>query len=206
MQRTPSFVDRAINWAPVLLLGSLAALTYWLDAQVQPPAPRVDGLSRHDPDTFVLNLRALSFGPDGLPRQAMSAQRTDHFPDNDTIDFVAPSLRLTDPGKPAVGIVAAKATLAGDRETIAFSGNVRGTREAVPAAANGGKAEGPVTMTTEFLRVMPREGKASTDQPVTIEEPRGIIHATGMDLDNQARTIRFKSAFHGTISPNSLPK
>jgi len=31
--------DRLIAWSPVLLLGGLAALTYWLDAQVQPAAP-----------------------------------------------------------------------------------------------------------------------------------------------------------------------
>ena len=28
-------VDRLVAWSPVLLLGGLAALTYWLDAQVQ---------------------------------------------------------------------------------------------------------------------------------------------------------------------------
>ena len=38
MYRTREILDRLVAWAPVLLLGALAALTYWLDAQVQPPA------------------------------------------------------------------------------------------------------------------------------------------------------------------------
>jgi len=41
--RARSILDRITAWSPVLLLGSLAALTYWLDSQVQPPPPRRDG-------------------------------------------------------------------------------------------------------------------------------------------------------------------
>ena len=54
-----SWIDRATAWSPVLLLGGLAALSYWLDAQVQPPAPRRDGSTRHDPDIIVEGVRVL---------------------------------------------------------------------------------------------------------------------------------------------------
>ena len=53
--------DRLVAWSPVLLLGCLAALTYWLDAQVQSSPPRGDGASRHDPDLYIENLSAVSF-------------------------------------------------------------------------------------------------------------------------------------------------
>ena len=35
-------IDRLVAWSPVLLLGALAALTYWLDAQVQSSGRRDD--------------------------------------------------------------------------------------------------------------------------------------------------------------------
>ena len=35
MDRSGALIDRLVAWSPVLLLGGLAALTYWLDAQVQ---------------------------------------------------------------------------------------------------------------------------------------------------------------------------
>ena len=38
MDRTREIIDRFVAWSPVLLLGALAALTYWLDAQVTAPA------------------------------------------------------------------------------------------------------------------------------------------------------------------------
>ncbi len=80
-------------------------------------------------------------------------------------------------------------TVSGDRETVTFRGNVRATRDADvrgrPRAGNG--RAGPVTFTTDMLRVVPEEGRAETDRPVTIEEPRGIIQGVGMVLDNEAR-------------------
>ena len=63
-----------------------------------------------------------------------------------------------------------------------------------------------MTFTTELLRIIPKLGRAETDRAVTIEEPRGIIHGVGMVLDNNARTIKLKSAVRGTLQPNSLPK
>jgi lipopolysaccharide export system protein LptC len=57
-----------------------------------------------------------------------------------------------------------------------------------------------------MLRVIPKAGRAETDVLVTIEESRGIIQGVGMILDNNARTIRLKSAVRGTLQPNPLPK
>ena len=57
--RARTLLDRLTAWTPVFLLGGLAALTYWLDAQVQPPQPRRDGSERHDPDIFVEGFRAI---------------------------------------------------------------------------------------------------------------------------------------------------
>src|SRR5512134_609060 len=93
-------IDRLISWSPVVLLGGLAALTYWLDAQVQPPRARVDGSARHDPDLYIENFRAVTFDAQGRVRQSLTARRAQHYPDDDSVDFVAPSLALTDPGNP----------------------------------------------------------------------------------------------------------
>jgi lipopolysaccharide export system protein LptC len=48
---------------------------------------------------------------------------------------------------------------------------------------------------------VPKKGRAEADGPVTVEEPRGIIHATGMVVDNDARTIKLRSGVRGTLSP-----
>ena len=132
-----------MSWSPVLLLGSLAALTYWLDAQVQADTARRDGTARHDPDMYIENFRAVSFDADGKLRQSLAARRAEHYPDDESVDFIAPSLALTDPGQPRMSIMADAGTLTGDRETVIFRGNVRATRDALPeGTAAGGAGEG----------------------------------------------------------------
>jgi lipopolysaccharide export system protein LptC len=199
-------LDRLVSWSPVLLLGGLAALTYWLDAQIQPPRARVDGNARHDPDLYIESFSAVSFDASGRVRQALSARRAQHYPDDGSVDFLAPSLTLTEPGNPRLAVVADAGTLSGDREIVTLKGNVRATRDAVADKAAGGGAQGPTTFTTEFLRVIPKRNRAETDAPVTIEEPRGIIHATGMVFDNEAHTIKLKSNVRGTLEPQPLRK
>jgi lipopolysaccharide export system protein LptC len=199
-------LDRLVAWSPVLLLGGLAALTYWLDAQVQTSAARRDGASRHDPDLYIDHFSATTFGADGVVLQALAAKRAQHYPDDDSIDLVDPSLTLTDPGKPRLTISAESGTVSGNREIVTLRGNVRATRDAAPAAKDGGTVVGPATFITEMLRITPKASRAETDKAVTIEEPRGIIQGVGMVYDHQAHTFKLKSALRGTLQPNKVSK
>ncbi|HET9749341.1 MAG TPA: LPS export ABC transporter periplasmic protein LptC, partial [Casimicrobiaceae bacterium] len=97
MDRTRAFFDRLVAWSPVFLLGGLAGLTYWLDAQVQAPPSHRDGSTRHDPDLFLQDFRAVTFDERGRPSQALAAAKAEHFPDNDTAELVDPRLALTQP-------------------------------------------------------------------------------------------------------------
>jgi lipopolysaccharide export system protein LptC len=178
----------------------LAALTFWLDAQVQPPAPRRDGSTRHDPDIIAEGVRVLKLDPEGRPLQLLSARRAEHFADDQTTDFRDVTLSETRQGKPPFSITANLATLTGDRENVYFKGNVRAVREATPATAKE-PASGPLTITTEFLHVLPSQEIVRTDKAVTITDPRGIINATGMEADSKAKTIKFKSGVRGHMEP-----
>lgn len=206
MDRSRIFLDRLVAWSPVLLLGSLAALTYWLDAQVQAPAAHRDGSSRHDPDLFLTDFKAVTFDARGLPRESLSAASAEHFPDDDSAELKDPQLSLTEPGRPTMTITADSGVIAGDREHGDFKGNVKVLRDADPApAAPGETPSGPVTLTTSLLHVDTHDERVTTDQPVTIEEPRGIIRGQGLQFDNKAKRVRIQSHVSGTLSPQPPP-
>ncbi len=194
--------DRWTAWSPLLLLGGLAALTFWLNAQVQPVEPRPDGAKRHDPDLFITNFRAVSFDKAGVVQQSLEAQRAQHHPDDDSIDFVQPHLKVTRPTEPVLEVKASTGSISGDRKTVLFRGDVRAVREPGPTQAKS-SSDGPLTLTTDFLRVLPDKGIAETDRAVTIEEARGIIHGVGLTIDNQARIAKIRSAVRGTFQPGS---
>lgn len=190
--------DRLIAWSPLVLLGGLAALTWWLDAQVAPSGLPRNGDSRHDPDLIAEGVRAVETDAGGKPVLTLSAERTRHYPDDGTVEFDEPRFVMSEPGRPKFNVEADRARVSGDRENAYFEGSVRATREAENA---GEDPAGPITLTTEFLHVIPKQDRAQTDRPVTIEEPRGIIHADGLVLDNEAKTLRLRSNVKGTIQP-----
>lgn len=206
MDRTRAWFDRLVAWSPVLLLGALAAVTYWLDAQVQPPTERRDGSSRHDPDLFLEDFRAVTFDASGKPREALSAQGAQHFPDDDSAELAKPRLSLTEPGRPTLTISADRGRIAGDRENGDFSGHVRVERDADPTPATGGEPSGPVTLTTDLLHVFTKEQRVQTDAAVTIEEPRGIIRGRGLEFDNKAKRVRITSHVSGTLQPQAISR
>lgn len=207
MDRTRTLLDRLTAWSPVLLLGALAALTYWLDAQVQPSTAHRDGSTRHDPDLFLVDFRAVNFDADGKPIESLSAVRGDHFPDDDTVALTKPNFRMTQPGKPAFSIDADRGDVSGDRENVYFSGHVRAHREAETAATEPGReGTGPITLETDYLHVVPKTERAETDRAVTIREPHGIIEGVGLTLDNEGKTAKLSSHVSGTFEPQAIKK
>lgn len=198
MTRGRAWLDRLIAWSPVLLLGAVTALTYWLNAQVQPGAASFDGSGRHDTDLYIENFKAISMDAEGRVRQSITAKIARHFPDDDTTEFEAPLIVFSDPDKPPVSITADRGMITGDQKNAYFTGNVRGVRTA-PA---GEPDKGPVIVTSEYLHVLPKEDKIETDKAVTITDPRGIINATGMEFDNKAKTFKFKSRVSGQLQPS----
>jgi lipopolysaccharide export system protein LptC len=194
--------DRLVGWLPILLLGGLAGLTYWLDAQVTDPGPRRDGKGRHDPDLFAEGLRAVELDANGRPAQTLSAAGARHYPDDDTIEFDKPRLAVSRPDQPSFTIEAKRARVTGDREHAYFEGEVRATREPGPERGD----ESRITLSTEFLHVIPKQDLAQTTKPVTIEEGRGIIRATGLIFDNASKTLKLNSEVRGTIQPQSLAR
>ena len=142
MDRRRNALDRIVAWSPVLLLGALAALTYWLDAQVQAPSARRDGSSRHDPDLFLQDFKAITFDAQGRPRETLFAARAEHFPDDDSAELTKPSLALSETGQPTLTITADRGKMDGDRNQGDFIGNVRVERVEAPAnGADGGSAK-----------------------------------------------------------------
>lgn len=199
-------IDRLVAWSPAILLGGLAALTYWLDAQIQSPTRRDDGSARHDPDLYIERVSAVSFDAEGRVRQMLTAASARHYPDDDSVELATPAFEMTDPGQARLAVSAEAGTVSGDRQTVTLRGAVRATRDAFAATSRDRGPTGPVTFTTDLLQVKPKLGRAETDRPVTIEDPRGIIHGVGMVLDNNARTIKLRSAVRGTLQPTPVPK
>jgi lipopolysaccharide export system protein LptC len=195
--RRQRWIERLLAWSPVLLLGALAGMTYWLNTQVRPTGSASDGSGRHDPDLIADNFKGVSLDENGRVRLSLSAVHAQHSPDDDTTSADEPVIVVTDPGKPRVDVTADHGTVTGDREHAYLQGHVKLVRQPM----GGEEPNGPLTVTSDYFHVFLKEERAVTDRPATISDPRFTANAIGLEFDNKANTVKFKSRLSGQLQP-----
>jgi len=183
-------MHRFMSWFPVVLLAAVAAMTVWLDRQVQPPERSRDGKARHDPDYIVEKLAATRFGPDGLARYSLSARRMVHYPDDDTTHLEAPKLVNFSGTGATVTVTSKTAMISSNGENAYLTDDVRLVR-----SAYADKSE--LTMQTSYLHVIPDADIAKTDKPVRVSDARILITAVGLEFNNQTRILKLQSNVRG---------
>lgn len=183
-------MQRLAAWFPVLLLAAVAAVTVWLDRQVQPPEPAGNSKARHDPDYIVNNFTVTRIGPDGIVRYKLTARRMEHYPDNDTTFLDAPKLVNFRNASVTVTATAKTATLSSNGENAYLEEDVRLVR-----SAYGNRSA--LTVQTTWLHVIPDYGIAKTDRPVRIQDATTVITSNGLEFNNDTQIIKFLSMVRG---------
>ena len=176
---------------PIALLLIVAAVTVWLDRQVQPPDRGRDGKARHDPDYVVDGFSATRFGPDGTARYTLSARRMVHYPDDDTTFLETPKLVSFANRSAVVTTTSKTALLSGDGENAYLIDDVILIR-----SAYADKAE--LKVETSYLHVVPNLDIAKTDKPVQISDLHTRTTAVGLEFNNQTRVLKLLSNVRGT--------
>jgi len=190
--------DRLTTLAPVLLVGMLAGLTFWLDHIAQPSVQDTGG-SRHDPDYIVDRFSAVRMSEAGVASYTLSAARMMHYPDDDSTLMTEPRFVSYKTAKAPVTITADQAVVSSRGEHVYFQDNVRVTR-----AAHGTASE--LVVRTPYLHVIPDENFAKTDRAVTITDAAITVTAVGLELDNDTRIIKLLSNVRGTYDPRTAPR
>lgn len=178
-----TFASRVRYWLPLLPLLGLLALSYWLNQQVQPEAAKPDNRKRHDPDAIMENFSAVKMNEQGVPRFIMSARKLRHFSDDDSTEVDTPRLTTLSAERPPIHTYAQRGLVSSKGDEVFLHDDVRVVREA-------GADQEELTLLTEYLHVLPNQDLASTDRPVTIVGAHDTTRAIGLEMDNNARTLR----------------
>lgn len=168
---------------PLLLLLMLAVLTFWINKTVQPPVPKIDGSSRHDPDYIMSNFVTTQTDINGALRYKLAAAEMRHFPDNDSTDLIRPRFTQFAIDKPYTQLEGLRGHVSASGEQIELFDNVKVKR---PAYAE----KGEMTVDTDYLQIFPEQELARTESPVIIRQaPKTIIYATGLIYDKKQQTV-----------------
>lgn len=174
---------RSTMMFPLALLLLLAIMTFWVNKIVQPPAPKIDGSSRHDPDYIMTNFLTTQTDINGDLRYKLSAVEMRHFPDDDSTELLRPRYTQFAIGKPYTQVEGLRGYVSSNGEEVQLVDNVKVTRQAF-----AGKGE--MTVETEYLNIRPNEELVTTESPVVIRQaPKTVIYATGMVYEKKKRTV-----------------
>ena len=174
---------RSAIFFPLMLLLLLAAITFWINKTVQPPVPKIDGSSRHDPDYIMSNFVTTQTDINGDLRYKLAAVEMRHFPDDDTTQLQRPRYTQFAVGKPYTQVEGLRGYVSSDGEEVQLVDNVKVTRQAF-----AGKGE--MTVETDYLNIRPNDELVTTESPVVIRQaPKTVIYATGMVYEKKKNTV-----------------
>lgn len=189
-----TFASRIRYWLPLLPLLGLLGITYWLNLQVMPEPAKPDNGKHHDPDAIMENFSAVKLNEQGVPHFIMAAKKMQHYPDDDSTTLELPRLATLSAEHPTIHTIAKLGIVSSRGDEISLHGDVEVLRE-----ASGQQSQ--LTLQTEYLRIVPDRDLANTDRAVTIVDARSTIHATGLEMDNKARTLKLLSKVTSEHAP-----
>jgi len=178
-----TFAPRARYWLQLLPLLGLLGATYWLNQQVQPESAKPDSSKRHDPDAIMENFSAIKLNELGVSRFIMAAKKMQHYPDDDSTTLEVPRLTSLSAERPAIHIIARQGVVSSKGDEVFMHNDVEVLREA-------SAQQEELTLHTEYLHIVPNRDWADTDRAVTIVDAHNTVHATGLEMDNKARTLK----------------
>ena len=189
--------DRIASVIAILLLGAVAAVSYWYSRslQVAHGPERLRAAVDADGDGITL----MQFDASGRAKYKLFADRMTHYVQTDDVDMISPRLVSLRPDQPRVEAVAQLAYVENAGERIRMSGDVLLTRASPPGQA-------PLKVSTQLLIAFPDRDRYLTDQPVRVDRGADSIRARGMDLNNITQRVVFLADVVDTIAPRMAPR
>lgn len=190
--------SRFTTWAPIVVLGVMAALTFWLDRVIESSVRDALGPSRSDPDFIVHNISAVSIGETGKASHTLTAAKMVHYPDDDSTLLTQPRFVSYSDAPAPVTITANQGVVSSKGDHVYFQDNVHIVR-----APHGDQSE--LTLRTSFLHVIPDARLAKTDRHVTIMNDATVVTAVGLELNTTTRELKLLSDVRSTYDPTKAP-
>lgn len=175
------------------LLAVLAGLLFigislWSPQKKAPPAPGARA-GTHLADFFLRDFTTTTMGPDGRPRNRLSAAAMVHYAADDTSELTEPRFIVFRGEAPPWRIRAGQGRVSAGGETVWLSQDVHVSRHHPDGRF--------LDLSTSAMRVLPQREYAETDQPVTVASATGVTQAVGMEADLKVEQVRLMAEVRG---------
>ncbi len=199
-RRLRQSLDAVLLYFPVLLMGLLAMLTYWLVRNTPaPPQETPHVQARHVPDYFMREFAVRTFGANGGFRSEIQGLEIRHYPDTDTLEMDQPRIRRTGPQGQVTVAQADKGISNADGSEVQLIGRAMVVREAF--ARKDSAPQPRFELRSEFLHFFVDTDRVQTHLPVELLRGQDRFTADRLTYDNLDQRVELSGRVRGVLHP-----
>ena len=213
MQLKPQQIKLSIGRAllrllPLILMGALTLVTFWLVQKVTPPEKSlIERVRLHEPDYTIKDGALSALNELGNTKYRILGVKVTHYDDDASIDILTPRMRLFQPEKAPVTVKSDTGHLDGDLTILDLYDNASIFRPAQEASASQ-----PATLrmlaSSSYFKVFINDDIIETNRPITLEQGMSIMHSTeGGVFNNIEQSMVLSGQVKGRIErvPRGTP-
>jgi len=168
-------------YLPIFLMALLAWFTWWLVQNTpRPDAPAPEAAPRHEPDYLMNGVLLQRFAADGRLLVQVEGSQMRHYPDNDTIEIDAVTIRAWSPSGELTLATARRALANGDASEVQLQGGARVVRSGAD----------PIEFDGEFLHAFLKTERVKSHLPVRVHRGNSDFNVGALDYDHLARVAQ----------------
>ncbi len=142
-------------------------------------------------DYYLNDFSVTALNEQGQPQHRLQASQLSHFSNGVQTTLQQPTMEVYRQGKVEWRVVAERGELDQERDEVLLQGKVELLQ---PAGTT------PLQLTTSSLLIQPQQGRAETDQPVTLIQAKNRIDAIGMKIEQQGQRLLLLSKVRGSYA------
>jgi lipopolysaccharide export system protein LptC len=185
---------------PLILMGVLTLMTFWLVQKNTPPeSSMLERVRLHEPDYIIKDGTLSALNEQGNTKYRILGNKVTHYDDDASIDIDAPRMRLFQPDKPPVTVKSDTGHLDGDLTILELIDNASIFRPAQAATATE-----PATLrmlaSSSYYKVLINDDIVETDRPIRLEQGMSIMHSSdGGTFNNIQQSMTLSGQVKGRI-------
>jgi len=196
--------DQLTLYLPVLLMGVLAMVTYWLvrsTPAISTPMPVAT--PQHQPDYFMRKFSVKTYDASGRLKSEVTGGEARHFPDTDTLEIDHIHIRSFNEQGRLTTATARHAITNGDASEVQLIGQAQVVRDAAPDS--NGQMQPSLSFVGEFLHAFMNTERVKSHKPVELTRGKDHFTADSMDYDNLDRIMLLTGRVRGQLVPGNIP-
>jgi len=189
-----------LGLTPLLLMGVLTLMTFWLVKKNTPPeSSMLERIRLHEPDYIIKNGTLSALNEQGNTKYRILGNKVTHYDDDASIDIDAPRMRLFQPDKAPVTVKSNTGHLDGDLTILELFDNASIFRPQQAATVTE-PASLRMLASSSYFKVLINDDIVKTDWPITLEQGMSIMNSTeGGTFDNIQQSMTLSGQVKGRI-------